>query len=336
MRCLITALVLMLSFGLAAGARADEIEGDDARGVFHEGTALFEAGRFIEAADAFRAAYRLKPNWKILYNIGQCEAAAKRYGLALELFETYLAQGGDDVPEDRREEVLAEVIRLRSMVGFLKIEAPANATAIVDGVERGMTPMSMEIPIGVGLQHEVTIAIEGRSAPPQTVKVIGGKTATLTFEAPPLPPPPLEPPLEEEEEEEVETAAEESTEQPVPVADTSDESSPLKTWGWITVGVGGALLAGGAVTGVLALKANDTINDKCPDGCYSQQYEELDRRKKLALTTDVLLPAGGAVAATGIVLLIVAVVRDGEEDAGVTVAPSIDAESARLAVEWRF
>ncbi len=331
MRCLITALVLMLSLGLAAGARADEIEGIDARDVFQEGTALFEAGRFIEAAEAFRAAYRLKPNWKILYNIGQCEAAAKRFGLALETFEAYLARGGNDAPKDRREQVLAEVIRLRSMVGFLKIEAPANAIVVVDGVERGTTPMSMETPIGVGLQHEVTIAIEGRSSPPQTVKVIGGKTATLTFEAPP-PPPPVEPPLEEE----VEAAAEESKEQPEPVADTDDESSPLKTWGWIAVGVGGALLAGGAVTGVLALKANDTINDECPDGCYSQQYEELDRRKKLALTTDVLLPAGGAVAATGIVLLIVAAIRDGEEDAGVTVAPSIDAESARLAVEWRF
>ena len=56
--------------------------------------------RFLEAVRAFRSANEINPSWKIEFNIGQCEAALKRYGLAMEAFEKYLALGGDEVPTD--------------------------------------------------------------------------------------------------------------------------------------------------------------------------------------------------------------------------------------------
>ncbi|MBN2530773.1 MAG: hypothetical protein JXR76_30580 [Deltaproteobacteria bacterium] len=41
---------------------------------------LFENEQYPEASAKFRKAYELKPSWKILVSIGQCEATAKNRG----------------------------------------------------------------------------------------------------------------------------------------------------------------------------------------------------------------------------------------------------------------
>lgn len=75
--------------------------------------------------------------------------------------------------------------------------------------------------------------------------------------------------------------------------------------GYIGMGVGGALLAGGAVTGVLALGASGELDDCRADvGCDGTAEESAlaDDVRGQALLTDVLIGAGVAIAATGAVL----------------------------------
>jgi tetratricopeptide (TPR) repeat protein len=100
--------VLLLTVNVNAGTKIEEAEV-----AYGKGRDLFEQGKYVKAAGSFRKAYELKPNWKILYNIGQCEAAAKRHGLALKAFEEYLSRGGDDIPPERKDEVPAEISRLK-------------------------------------------------------------------------------------------------------------------------------------------------------------------------------------------------------------------------------
>jgi Flp pilus assembly protein TadD len=68
----------LLVIATALSPRVEAGAADDAKRAYEEGVSHFESGRFPEAADAFRKAYELKPIWKLLYNIGQSEAAAKR------------------------------------------------------------------------------------------------------------------------------------------------------------------------------------------------------------------------------------------------------------------
>ncbi len=69
-----------------------EAENDYAWNLYRKGIEDFKAARYQNAVNAFREAYSARPSWKILYNIGQCEAAITRYGLALEAFEKYMVQ----------------------------------------------------------------------------------------------------------------------------------------------------------------------------------------------------------------------------------------------------
>ena len=129
--------VLLLTVNVNAGTKIEE-----AKVACGKGRDLFEQGNYVEAAGSFRKAYELKPNWKILYNIGQCEASAKRHGLALTAFEEYFSRGGDDIPPERKDEVLAEISRLKLIVGMLEIFAPDGAEIAIDNVIRGTAPLS--------------------------------------------------------------------------------------------------------------------------------------------------------------------------------------------------
>jgi tetratricopeptide (TPR) repeat protein len=154
MRVFVSFLALMVVV-CTASEQLSAQEPDPAKAAFERGVKLYQDGDFPLAAAAFREAYDLKPAWKILFNIGQAEAAAKRYGLALEALQQYLVQGGDDVPGDRQEEVRGEVKRLLDLVGMLQIEAAAGAEITVDDVARGTAPLSGVVPVTAGVDHLV-------------------------------------------------------------------------------------------------------------------------------------------------------------------------------------
>jgi hypothetical protein len=173
----LVAVGLLLS--LAAVPAVAGADTDQAKAAFAEGRTLFDGGRFAEAARAFRSAYALAPHWKLLYNIGQCEAAARRYGLALGAFERYLAEGGDEIDSERRDEVLGEIERLRRMVGGAEIEAPAGSVVRVDGEERGRTPLPGRLRLEAGVEHLVEIVHGEQVLLSRTVLIGGGEVMSL-------------------------------------------------------------------------------------------------------------------------------------------------------------
>jgi hypothetical protein len=323
------ALVALLVALAPGGARAAD---DPAKEAYARGVAHFEKGEYDQAADAFREAYGLKPTWKVLYNVGQSEAAAKRYGLALEAFETYLAQGGDDVPVERREELLAEIERLRKMVGTVEISAPDGAKVFLDGVERGTAPLLGKLPVSAGVEHRAWALVNGEKTPERAFKVLGSDSIAIALGAAAEGPekaaagPPAEP------------AAEPDAGTPPPLAATGDGRSGLRVGGWVLVGIGGAMLVAGAVTGAMALRLDGDLYDDCPDGhCADDRQSDIDRLGALSAVTDVMLFAGGAVAVTGAVLLIADAVKNKESaDGAVSVSPAIGAGFGGAFVEGRF
>jgi len=178
-------LLLALSFvslsPSPSQAQNDEEKNQLAKQLFDNGIRMFESGQYQVAADSFREAYKVRPSWKIFYNIGQTESAAGRYGLALESFQQYLAQGKDDVPGDRKDYVLNEIRRLRDLVGDLEVEAPDSSVIYVDGVERGTLPLLAPILVEAGVEHDViVVASDGKWT--RKLKVWSGKSVRLKCE----------------------------------------------------------------------------------------------------------------------------------------------------------
>lgn len=322
----IVCIVSFAGFPVVADETTDDGEDkimEEATQAFERGKYHFDKGEFKEAAEAFRMADALRPNWKLRYNLGQSEAAAKRYGLALESFEAYLSGGGDEVPTARRDEVLQEIDRLRKIVGAVNVKAPDGAKIFFDGVQRGTAPLPGAILLAAGVNHTLVVTLWDKVLTEQVVKVSGSMERQVVVEevAP------------EAESEEAEMEQTEPSEEPAAV-DTTGGKSGMKTAGWVITGLGGALLIGGAVTGVAALSKDNDLEPICKNGCPADKQGELDTVNNLALTTNILLGVGAATAVVGIVLVVVGA-KQGKETP-VSLTPAFGPQFAGAQAAWRF
>ena len=142
---------------LLPGAVGAEETSNEASEHFKKGVSLFNENKKDEAVEEFNAAYAIKPSWKIMYNIGQCHASLRRYGMAIEAFEKYLGQGGDEVPAERQDEVLGELDRLRKMVGSVKVQGAEGVDIYIDDIQRGTTPIVSAILVTAGVEHRIRL-----------------------------------------------------------------------------------------------------------------------------------------------------------------------------------
>ena len=325
--CLFSSLPIATNLAASAG------EGD-ARAHHKRGVELFKAGDFDNAAEEFRRAYELKPTWKLQFNIGQCEATSKRYGLALEAFEAYLVGGGDDVPEERRETVASEVRRLQPLVGVIDINgAPVGSKVYVDGIHRGTVPLKGLLRVAAG-PHEILVGKDEAPLYDDRISVASGMTTTLdvgnSADIPPTAAPAENETISHEDEIEPETA-------------TLTASHSWKwTAGWIGIGTGVAAAAAGAITGLAAMSKRNEYEDLCPDGaCLASDLDEgeslNDSKQTLAVTTNVLLPTGAVLAGIGAILLILeARSPDSEGRTELSLVPAVDDRSAGLFIHGSF
>jgi hypothetical protein len=302
-RCTIGALLAALWLGSIPGpASADGTA--QARAAFQQGFQLYEQKQFSAAADAFDQAYALKPSFKLLFNIGQARAAARQYDLALMAFERYLVEGGDDIDEERRSEVLGELSKLRPLVGYIEVQAPAGLTVRVDGTERGTTPLRGKLMVTVGMAHKVDLLQLGKVLLSQEVQVSGGLVETLRFAMPGRGPEPEGGTPAAAGESGPPDASPAEGPEPAPLPEEEDGGG-LKVWGWVTLGAGAAVLVAGGVVGGLALSQSGKLEEACPDGgCSPARSGEVDALGSMALAADILIGVGAAAAVAGAVLLL--------------------------------
>jgi tetratricopeptide (TPR) repeat protein len=83
---------------------------------------------------------------------------------------------------------------------------------------------------------------------------------------------------------------------------------PGEVWPWAILGVGAAMAVGGGISGGIALSERSSLDAQCPAQLCPAGSDAAGRManvQTLAITSDVLLFGGGAVALTGLVLGIV-------------------------------
>ncbi|NLN62238.1 MAG: tetratricopeptide repeat protein [Myxococcales bacterium] len=180
--------VVIATFIATAATAQDNPTDDDNRDAavakFQEAIAHFDAQDYAAALQSFHDANTLNPSWKLLYNIAHCDAALKNYGLALYNFEKYLAAGGDEISEDRRDEVLEELDRLRKIVGDLEIDAPEGLSVWVEHHNWGETPLPGPIPVPAGTVLNIELKQNGEVVFSTKRTVRGGATAQVVYSDP--------------------------------------------------------------------------------------------------------------------------------------------------------
>src|SRR5688572_28689276 len=75
---------------------------EEAGSRFRRGVDLFKEADFRAALIEFKRAHELAPNYKVLYNIGQCHLELQDYAGALRAYQGYLDGGGKDISSSRR------------------------------------------------------------------------------------------------------------------------------------------------------------------------------------------------------------------------------------------
>lgn len=275
---LVVVWLLVQSVAVAQSAlpREPEVEAGER---FARGVELFKEGAFRAALVEFQRAYTTSPDFRLLYNIGRTQLKLQDYLAASQSYERYLREGGTEIAGERRAQVEEALAELRQRVGGIKLVVDRSGLfVLLDDTEVGKTPLASPILTNVG-RHRITLRAPDGASAVRTVDVAGNDLIEVAMTL-------VEP---------------EVRAQGVEARDSWTTPRKLALAGWVT---GGLLLAGSAVTGVLALRAEDELDDFLQTRSYSEEEAQDERSavKALAITSDVLLAVGAATVVSATVL----------------------------------
>ncbi|MBL9110833.1 MAG: hypothetical protein JNM74_16230 [Myxococcales bacterium] len=304
LRSLLASAGLFVVLAGSSLAHAADAISDEARTHFKAGVSLLqdpEGERVEEAYREFKAAYAISKSPKILGNMGFCAMRLERDGEAIEAYSQYLREV-PDIDADERAQITRDVSTLS--VGVvrvtIKVTAPAGSKVLVSDVRTpvkgekitnaypfeiapGQTSVSVSLGVRSG-HHVMTVRSPGFVDETWELDALAGskESREVTLKAPPkdAPPPPV------------------VTRPEAPPAEPSRSIAP-----WVVAGVGGAMMAVGAVTGVVALGKESDIANACPNDVCPAAFDLAGARssaKTFIGVTDVLLIGGGVVLAGGI------------------------------------
>jgi tetratricopeptide (TPR) repeat protein len=156
---LIGSLVTVPAFADAPAVPASAVTEDvtlQAREHFAQATKLYKDGDFDAALVQFERAYELKPNYKVLYNIGQTYFQLREYVEARDSMARYVKEGGDQIDVERLAAVNKDLADLERRLAKISVEAP----------NRGV--LQRQIRVAGGDQQVLTLTFEDA---PRTVIV---------------------------------------------------------------------------------------------------------------------------------------------------------------------
>lgn len=304
---LVAPLALALLFTAAPARAADPPSAssppppaqlDEARGHFNRGVRFYKDADYRSALVEFQEAYRVAPNARLLFNIGQTYDELQDFAGAVKAFRDYLGGAGSSITQARRTEVEKDLLRLEAHVATVDISvSEAGADVLAEGdrrIELGKSPLSAPALLNGGT-WTIVATKPGFERAEERLTAAGGDAKKIALKLAPTPEP-------------VATA----TTVPVVVALPAPPPPPRRSLApvWIGLAVTGALAVGAGVTGVLTLGAKrdyDRELGRLP-GDADAVASARTHARTLALTTDVL---GGAALVSAAVTLVLYVRASG-------------------------
>lgn len=307
-------LVAFLAFATSGTAWAQPSDADRAaaREMGENAVAAYKAGEFGKAYDLFKRAHEIVGLTttglymaRCLVELGRFVEASERY---VEVTRMTLGDDALDIHQEAKVTAQKERDALLPRIPKLTIVLGENAgpdTAVtLDGV--AVPPALLGVPRPVDPGDHVVAVQRGEASREEALTLAEGESRTVTLDldatsTDPQPPPP-----------------------PDPTTPATDDGSLLYTLGWVGVGVGGAGLVVGAITGALALDKRSSLETACGETkqCAPPLHGDVDTYQTLRIVSGVGFIAGGLIAATGIVLLIVAPSTPAEPAAQLRMTPT--------------
>ncbi len=162
--------------------RADDNKLADAKSHYDRGLQLYDEGAYDGARVEFERAYALAPTYRILYNIGLVQKQQSDFAGALKNFEAYLEEGGSQVPDARRTELVKEIAALKARTGTLSIGANVtDADVFVDDVPVGKTPLKQTVRVNPG-RRKITATKQGRLPDTKIIEIAGSDQKTIVLD----------------------------------------------------------------------------------------------------------------------------------------------------------
>jgi hypothetical protein len=264
---------VLLSFSSLASA--DEKRAA-AREIFEAAQRLYQEENFRAAALAFEAAYEKSPSAGTLFAAGMSWERAGESARAADALTKAVDGGGLD--QGSLDEARARLSELVPRLGRIRVRAGESGVGSVAHVSGAPTPLAVYVAPG---RHRVTVAFPGGGTGVRDVDVSAGELEIVEIAPPSLP-----------------VAERKAT----PVQSSTPVTKPpaLATWGFIGLGTGAALGVAGSVMLVRGLDARDDF-----DASGDTDADARDRAIGLRTWGNVALVAGGVVATTGLVLILV-------------------------------
>lgn len=239
---------------------------EEVRVRFARGTQLYDEGEYRLALIEFERAYTLIPSYRILYNIGQVQQQLSQFAKALASLERYLAEGEGKIPDDRRAAVERDIQVLRTRVAKLTIHADAKAEVNVDGVTLSLPIEERLVDAG---EHRITVSKRGYRSESRVLVLASGDSAVARFSL---------------------------VQEQAPIA--RPIATPSSTPAWVAWTTTGALAAGSAVFGALALQSKSDLDGlRTRLGTTEQARQDVASEMSVRSTVADALGVGALVAA---------------------------------------
>ena len=159
-------------------------DGDAAKAAvrFQRAVELYREGSYEGALAEFSRAYQISPSYLVLYNIAQTQYALHDFVGAYKSLMQYMAEGGGEIPADRRAQVDEMTVKLVGRIAHLQISTSAAGADIrVDDVSVGTSPLPGPVPVNVGTR-KVSVTKAGLPEAVRVITVAGRENVKVEFE----------------------------------------------------------------------------------------------------------------------------------------------------------
>jgi serine/threonine-protein kinase len=294
---------------LATPAFAESNSGNKAQAetLFQEATALMEERRYPEACRKLEASQELDAGIGTLLYLADCYEHEGKNASAWATFREARSQAeaAGQLERQRIAEVREKAIAARLSYVTVTVEPVSGQVVRLGGTK--LPPASLGVPIPVDPGFERLLVTAPGRVPYSKELVVPSSPTRLSVKVPRL-------------------------------HEEGSSSSFQRTSGYASLGAGVLGLLGGGVFGLMARDKNDASLDECePDddnACSAEGVELRDEAQTFATASTVSFAAGGALALTGLVLVLSAPEdKPGQE---IVLSPKVRASAAALELRGRF
>jgi hypothetical protein len=331
------ALALALALlPVSAAAQPSDTAKASARALAQQGQDALDRQDFTTAADRFGRAAELLHAPTLAVGLARAQVGLGKLVAAQETYNRVVRESlPPGSPPAFTKAVAAakkelEALEPRIPTLVIQVKGPAAARITIDGAPLPNALIGVSVPVDPGT-HTIRAEGDGFAPGQATVTSVERRGETVTLVLTPGGPPPSAQPV-------VAPVVPPPT-APVGVAATPAPPAPAqggsirKTLGFVGIGVGGASLVMGGVTGGLALSKHGDLKTGCPAStCPPTEYGALDNFHLLSTLSTVGFVAGGVLAAAGVVL--VATAPKTGATTGLRVAPVLGGGTAALTGEF--